>query len=197
MFICTMGQKFEGCKYDFMRSIPTFNYVLSTDKDFKITFGSKVITLNKIQKKTIIFVDREIEISDEWIKTLYKGVYINDLYYDIILDHDISLVEICKEYDSGQLYFTADEAWAIGKNLYKETITKDVCSDERKSIQKKIKHFDTYERFSRQLGKMRKIMLESRELIKNGFLRASGAIAGVVLEKHLEQVYINHNILNK
>lgn len=34
----------------------------------------------------------------------------------------------------------------------------------------------------------------ARELIKNGFLRAAGAIAGVVLEKHLEQVCINHNI---
>ena len=35
---------------------------------------------------------------------------------------------------------------------------------------------------------------EARELLKNGFLRAAGAIAGVVLEKHLEQVCFNHNI---
>lgn len=34
----------------------------------------------------------------------------------------------------------------------------------------------------------------ARELLKNGFLRASGAIAGVVLEKHLKQVCINHRI---
>lgn len=34
----------------------------------------------------------------------------------------------------------------------------------------------------------------ARELIKSGFLRAGGAIAGVVLEKHLEQVCMNHNI---
>jgi len=34
----------------------------------------------------------------------------------------------------------------------------------------------------------------ARELIKNGFLRAAGAIAGVVLEKHLAQVADNHNI---
>ncbi len=33
-----------------------------------------------------------------------------------------------------------------------------------------------------------------RELLKNGFLRAAGAVAGVVLEKHLEQVCANHNI---
>ena len=34
----------------------------------------------------------------------------------------------------------------------------------------------------------------ARELIKNGFLRAAGAVAGVALEKHLSQVLDNHNI---
>lgn len=34
----------------------------------------------------------------------------------------------------------------------------------------------------------------ARELIKHGFLRGAGAIAGVVLEKHLGQVAINHNV---
>jgi hypothetical protein len=34
----------------------------------------------------------------------------------------------------------------------------------------------------------------ARELIKRGFLRGAGAIAGVVLEKHLAQVAANHNI---
>ena len=34
----------------------------------------------------------------------------------------------------------------------------------------------------------------SEELLKNGFVRASGAIAGVILEKHLNQVCENHNI---
>lgn len=34
----------------------------------------------------------------------------------------------------------------------------------------------------------------ARELTKKGFLRGAGAIAGVVLEKHLAQVSSNHNI---
>ena len=34
----------------------------------------------------------------------------------------------------------------------------------------------------------------ARELVKKGFLRGAGAIAGVVLEKHLAQVAANHNI---
>jgi hypothetical protein len=34
----------------------------------------------------------------------------------------------------------------------------------------------------------------AQELLKNGFIRASGAIAGVVLERHLGQVAGNHNI---
>ena len=34
----------------------------------------------------------------------------------------------------------------------------------------------------------------SRELGKRGFLRASGTIAGVVLEKHLAQIIKNHNL---
>ena len=34
----------------------------------------------------------------------------------------------------------------------------------------------------------------ARELTTNGFLRAAGAVAGVVLEKHLGQVMDNHNI---
>ncbi|MCK9372815.1 MAG: hypothetical protein M0P91_06430 [Sulfuricurvum sp.] len=34
----------------------------------------------------------------------------------------------------------------------------------------------------------------ARELIKHGFLRGAGAISGVVLEKHLAQVVINHNV---
>ena len=37
----------------------------------------------------------------------------------------------------------------------------------------------------------------ARELIKHGFLRGSGAIAGVVLEKHLSQVASNHNIKSR
>jgi len=34
----------------------------------------------------------------------------------------------------------------------------------------------------------------ARELLKNGFLRAAGAVAGVVTEKHLEQVCENHKV---
>ncbi|HEY1059255.1 MAG TPA: hypothetical protein VGE55_11055 [Limnobacter sp.] len=34
----------------------------------------------------------------------------------------------------------------------------------------------------------------SRELLKSGFLRAAGAVAGVVLEKHLAQVATNHAV---
>jgi hypothetical protein len=34
----------------------------------------------------------------------------------------------------------------------------------------------------------------ARELAKNKFLRAGGAVAGVVLEKHLTQVCVNHSI---
>ena len=34
----------------------------------------------------------------------------------------------------------------------------------------------------------------ARELATHGFLRASGAVAGVVLERHLGQVSVNHNI---
>ncbi|MFC1929935.1 hypothetical protein ACFLW6_03640 [Chloroflexota bacterium] len=34
----------------------------------------------------------------------------------------------------------------------------------------------------------------ARELLKNGYLRAAGAVAGVVLEKHLEQISNSHNI---
>lgn len=34
----------------------------------------------------------------------------------------------------------------------------------------------------------------ARELLKSGFLRAAGAVAGVVLEKHLGQVASNHTI---
>jgi len=34
----------------------------------------------------------------------------------------------------------------------------------------------------------------ARELIKHGFLRGAGAVAGVILEKHLKQVAENHNI---
>lgn len=34
----------------------------------------------------------------------------------------------------------------------------------------------------------------ARELIKNKFFRAAGALSGVVLEKHLNQVCVNHNL---
>lgn len=37
----------------------------------------------------------------------------------------------------------------------------------------------------------------ARELMKHGFLRGAGAIAGVVLEKHLGQVAANHNITTR
>jgi len=37
-------------------------------------------------------------------------------------------------------------------------------------------------------------MDKANELLKNGFLRAAGVVAGVVLEKHLSQVCLNHNI---
>jgi hypothetical protein len=37
----------------------------------------------------------------------------------------------------------------------------------------------------------------ARELLKSGFLRAAGAVAGVVLEKHLAQVCANHAIVTR
>ena len=37
----------------------------------------------------------------------------------------------------------------------------------------------------------------ARELLKHGFLRGAGAIAGVVLEKHIGQVAENHNIKSR
>lgn len=37
----------------------------------------------------------------------------------------------------------------------------------------------------------------SRELLKSGFLRAAGAVAGVVIEKHLAQVAINHAVTTR
>ncbi|WP_047395784.1 hypothetical protein [Chitinibacter sp. ZOR0017] len=37
-------------------------------------------------------------------------------------------------------------------------------------------------------------LASAQELLKNGFIRASGAVAGVVLEKHLAQVAENHSI---
>jgi hypothetical protein len=37
----------------------------------------------------------------------------------------------------------------------------------------------------------------SRELTKQGFLRAAGAVVGVVIEKHLSQVCVNHNVAIK
>ena len=37
----------------------------------------------------------------------------------------------------------------------------------------------------------------SRELVKHGFLRGAGAIAGVVLEKHLAQVAANHALKSR
>lgn len=35
----------------------------------------------------------------------------------------------------------------------------------------------------------------AKELLKNKFFRAAGALAGVVLEKHLKQVILNHNLV--
>lgn len=40
-------------------------------------------------------------------------------------------------------------------------------------------------------------LLAAQELLKKGFIRAGGAIAGVVLEKHLAQVNENHNITTR
>jgi hypothetical protein len=37
----------------------------------------------------------------------------------------------------------------------------------------------------------------ARELVKHGFLRPAGAIAGVVIEKHLAQVCVNHTVAIK
>jgi hypothetical protein len=37
----------------------------------------------------------------------------------------------------------------------------------------------------------------ARELLKRGFVRAAGAVAGVVLERHLKQVVSNHNIVTR
>ena len=37
----------------------------------------------------------------------------------------------------------------------------------------------------------------AKELIKHGFLRASGAVAGVVMEKHLAQVCENHSVTTR
>lgn len=63
------------------------------------------------------------------------------------------------------------------------------------------------QRFENSLFDIRKIVQAdlfdseidaAKELMKNGFLRASGAIVGVLLEKHLNEICTNHNIkMNK
>lgn len=40
-------------------------------------------------------------------------------------------------------------------------------------------------------------VMAARELLKSGFLRAAGVVAGVVLEKHLAEVCSNHSIVVK
>ncbi|TNC12267.1 HEPN domain-containing protein [Methylobacterium terricola] len=59
------------------------------------------------------------------------------------------------------------------------------------------------ERFTSSLFEIKQILQadlfdaevdEARELLKKGFLRAAGAVSGVVLEKHLKQTCENHNI---
>lgn len=37
----------------------------------------------------------------------------------------------------------------------------------------------------------------ARELLKNGYIRAAGAVVGVVLEKHLQQVSASHSVMIK
>jgi hypothetical protein len=69
-------------------------------------------------------------------------------------------------------------------------------------IQKRILE-SASQRFENSLFDIRKIVQadlfdsetdSARELMKNGFLRAAGAVVGVLLEKHLNEICTNHNI---
>ncbi|MBC9935063.1 hypothetical protein [Chitinophaga qingshengii] len=86
-------------------------------------------------------------------------------------------------------------------------IYKDVVVDTTSAIPKYLIQLNilksVQQRFSSSLFDIKQLVqadlfdseLESsKELLKKNFYRAAGAIAGVVLEKHLKQVCLNHNL---
>jgi len=102
--------------------------------------------------------------------------------------------------------------WLNGYRLYISVIPEDCDIDDidivilKFKTQKSILESAT-QRFDNSLFDIRRILQAelfdseidaANELLKNGYLRAAGAIVGVLLEKHLNEVCENHNIkINK
>jgi len=98
--------------------------------------------------------------------------------------------------------------WLNGYRLYITIIPDDYDIDDidivifKFQTQKSILE-SASQRFENSLFDIKKIVQAklfdseidaAKELLKNGYLRAAGAIAGVLLEKHLNDVCENHNI---
>lgn len=80
----------------------------------------------------------------------------------------------------------ADSKAAIPQ-LRAQTAILSACADRFTSSLHDIKQLVQADLFDSELD-------AARSLLKNGFLRAAGAMAGVVLEHHLQQVMENHSI---
>src|SRR4030042_4692691 len=89
---------------------------------------------------------------------------------------------------------------------YAETVVVDTNAALPKFEQQRNILKATERRFESSLFEIRQLLQAdlfdseidtARELLKNGYVRASGAVAGVVLEKHLQQVSASHNVAVK
>jgi hypothetical protein len=99
-------------------------------------------------------------------------------------------------------YVISDAIIGLQTSIHGEVITDQTAALPKYQAQLAILS-SAKARFSSSLFEIRQLVLadlfdseidSARHLLKNKFLRAAGAIAGVVLEKHLRQVCDDHNV---
>ena len=114
-------------------------------------------------------------------ETLYKG----DGKQKVINKNNYNIQDFCNGINFSPLHF--DRHGAIVGRVYTQFKILESSGKRFESTLFDIKQLVQADVFDSEVE-------SSRELIKCGFLRAAGAVSGVILEKHLAQVLDNHRI---
>lgn len=185
-------------KEDLKKLIKLGNYLLlSICFEFKCLDAEMMIEVSKSKR-----ADFKTEY-EQWYSEAYQVV--KQLLPDRLIDFNI-LYRNDKRKDINDLTYTISD-YILGLAAKRNN---EVVCDGRSAVSKFNMQLNILKaaksRFSTSLFDIRQIVQadlfdseidSASELLKNNFFRGAGAVAGVVLEKHLKTVCMNHNITTK
>ena len=160
------------------------NDIIKAEIENLFNEGNKI--LNNFSPEMVIEYQIWYSKAQRIVKTILPDrLYDFESQYDI-KNGNLNIHRYFTNSDSFEEFLESKEERAIKCFMVQLGILKS-CLDMVDYRLKNIKELVQADFFDNQLD-------EARILLKRGYLRASGAICGVVLESHLKSVILNHNI---